>query len=262
MKQSNGVVMSYRAIALLLCVLLSPLPQFAQTASRAGSISALRPSAMRNTTLLKAKDQVNWNDTLKTDTGGRMRIGLDDGSILSVGTNSQLRIVKHDARAQQTQLELAYGRMRSQVVRLTNSGSQFEVRTPTAVAGVIGTDFFLEATPTGTKLIVYEGVVTLTPIIAGALVTAQAITVKAGYSATIDQNGVNGPNQTPSGSEEESISQTSIEGIATRAAVAAKGGHLLRNTLIFVGVAGAVTGGIIAAGNSSGGTTNQQIPPK
>ena len=44
--------------------------------------------------------------------------------------------MKHDARAQQTQLELAYGRMRSQVVRLTNSGSQFEVRTPTAVAGV------------------------------------------------------------------------------------------------------------------------------
>ena len=84
MKQSTGVVMTYRAIALLLCVLLTPLPQFAQTASRAGSISALRPSALRNTTLLKAKDQVNWNDTLKTDTGGRMRIGLNDGSILAL----------------------------------------------------------------------------------------------------------------------------------------------------------------------------------
>ena len=117
-------------------------------------------------------------------------------------------------------------------------------------------------TPTGTRLFVLEGVVTLTPIVAGALAASQAITVKSGYSAEVNENGVSGPNQTPSGVEEENIAQTSIEGAATKAATAAKGGHLLRNSLIFVGVAGAVTGGIIAAGNSSGGTTNQQIPPR
>jgi hypothetical protein len=104
--------------------------------------------------------------------------------------------------------------------------------------------------------------VTLTPIIAGALATSQAITVKSGYSAEVNENGVSGPNQTPSGAEEQTISQTSIEDVASKAAVATTGGHLLRNGLIFLGVAGAVTGGIIAAKNSGGGTTNQQIPPR
>jgi hypothetical protein len=254
----------YRALVVLLCLLLSPLPQFAQTSQRAGTISAVRPSAMRNTSLLKAKDQVNWNDLLKTDTGGRMRIGLDDGSILSVGTNSQMRVVRHDAKLQQTQIELSYGKLRSQVARLTRQGSQFEVRTPTAVAGVIGTDFYLEATPNGTRLIVYEGVVTLTPIIAGAVAASQAVQVQSGYSVDVDTNGtISGPNLAPTSLEQQTLSETNVEGVSN-AAVAATGGHLLRNVLIGVGLAGAVAGSAIVVKNSTGGGggKNQQIPPQ
>lgn len=250
-----------RALAILLCILLSPLPQFAQTSQRAGAISAVRPSAMKNTVLLKAKDQVNWNDLLKTDSGGRMRIGLDDGSILSVGTNSQMRVLRHDAKLQQTQLELSYGKLRSQVAKLTRQGSQFEVRTPTAVAGVIGTDFYLEVTPTGTRLVVYEGVVLLTPIIAGAVASSQAVQVQSGYSADVNQDGtISGPNIAPTSLEQQTIAETTIEGLS-KAKVA--GTHTLRNVLIGIGLAGAVAGTAIVVKNSTGGgTTNQQIPPR
>ena len=257
----------YRALAVMLCFLLSPLPEFAQTAQRAGAVSAVRPEATRNAVVVKAKDAVNWNDLMKTDTAGRMRLGLDDGSILSVGSASELRVVKHDAKLQQTQLELGYGKLRSQAVKLTRQGSQFEVRTPTAVAGVIGTDFYLEVGPNGTKLVVYEGIVTLTPIIAGAVAAAQAVQVKAGYTADVNQDGtISGPNLAPTAMEEQTMSETSIEGAAKAAKVAGSvGGHTLRNVLIAVGMAGAVAGSAIVIKNSTGGGStpnNTQIPPK
>src|SRR5581483_11058474 len=45
------------------------------------------------------------------------------------------------AASQQTYLELKYGRIRAQIAKITQSGGSFELRTQTAVAGVIGTDF-------------------------------------------------------------------------------------------------------------------------
>jgi hypothetical protein len=45
---------------------------------------------------------LNWNDLLQTEHTGRVRAGLKDGSILSVGSDSELRIVQHDSAAQQT----------------------------------------------------------------------------------------------------------------------------------------------------------------
>ena len=67
-RKQVGII--YRALAVMLCFLLSPLPDFAQSAQHAGAVSAVRPEATRNATKVKAKDGVNWNDLLKTDTEG------------------------------------------------------------------------------------------------------------------------------------------------------------------------------------------------
>jgi hypothetical protein len=252
----------YRALAVILCFLLSPLPQFAQSNNHAGIVSALRVSATKNSSAVKAKDPVNWNDLLKTDATGRMRIALDDGSILSIGTNSELRVIQHNAAAQQTQLQLGYGRLRSQVVKLTRPGSRFEVRTPSAVAGVIGTDFFLDVSPTGTHLVVYEGVVVLTPIIAGVLQASHAVQVRGGQSADVDENGaVTGPKPTPPGEQDQTISETTIGAISGAKVAGVTGSHLLRNTLIVLGVAGAAVGIGVGLSRSGGSNNNQQIPP-
>src|SRR5579872_7036174 len=150
-----------RVLAASLCLLL-PLSGFCQTpgggAQAAGSVAALDPSATRNGAGLKLRDE------LQTDKAGRLRVNLRDGSILSLGSNSHLRVVVHNAVAQQTTLELLYGRLRSQVVKLTQPNSRFEVRTPTAVAGVIGTDFVIIATADRTTVIVFSGIVQVTPL--------------------------------------------------------------------------------------------------
>lgn len=119
------------------------------TTQKAGTISALLPSAKilrgrgRNVSTLEAAKgaEVVWDDLVRTEKGGRARVTLNDQSILSIGSQAELRIVKHDARSQQTALELAYGRVRAQVATVTRDGGSFALRTPTAVAGVIGTDF-------------------------------------------------------------------------------------------------------------------------
>ena len=133
-----------RATAILVCFLISPLAELAQPQSgtqRAGQIQALIPAATRNAQPTKAQDEIDWNDLLKTAHSGRVRAGLTDGSILSVGSDSELRVMQHDATSQQTFLELDYGKVRNQVNAITKAGGKYELKTPNAVIGVIGTDF-------------------------------------------------------------------------------------------------------------------------
>jgi hypothetical protein len=151
-------------IAGVLCLLLSPLPALCAAGQRAGQINALIPAATKNERAAKAKDELDWNDLLKTTASGRVRAGLDDGSILSVGSNSELRVLQHDAASQQTSLEIDAGRLRSKVVKITQPNGKFEVHTPNAVIGVIGTDFYVEYGNNKTTVICYTGVVTVMPL--------------------------------------------------------------------------------------------------
>jgi hypothetical protein len=142
--------------------LIAPTLAFAQAAGKAaGKISARIPvsSVLRGAKSFDAEKDfvVNWNDIVKTERGGRARVRLDDGSILNVGSQSQLRIEAHDAAVQRTSLQLAYGRMRASVVRIANPGGSFQVRTSAAVAGVVGTDEYLEATDIVTTVIALGG---------------------------------------------------------------------------------------------------------
>ena len=134
-----------------------PAPKVGQ---KAGAITALLPVATITrgtgkaavTNPAKKGDDLVWNDLVKTLKGGRARITLADQSILSLGSQAELKIVKHDDRSQQTALQLYGGRMRAEVAKITRQGGSFELRTPTAVAGVIGTDFGSDASSIGTTI--------------------------------------------------------------------------------------------------------------
>jgi hypothetical protein len=150
----------------LLAVLCLSGPAFAQDS--AGKITAV----IQSTTVARgAGKQVGtvqavtgtplvWQDTVQTTKSGRARITLNDQSVLSLGTDSKLQVLKHDARTQQTALELKYGRIRCQVAKITRSGGNFELRTPDSVAGVIGTDFGADASiPGQTRYVCISGTV-------------------------------------------------------------------------------------------------------
>lgn len=119
-----------------------------QAPQRAGEVSRLIPAVNidRGDQRLVAEAQapVFWRDVVATQRLARARIALEDGSILNVGSNSSLRIIQHDAQAQQTELQLNFGRVRAKVAHLAHPGAKFEIHTPVATAGVVGTDFFLQ----------------------------------------------------------------------------------------------------------------------
>lgn len=156
-----------RIVSVGLCGLLCTLPvlgapQAGQQA--AGQISAMIPAVSKNAQPASLHEALYWNDLLQTQHQGRARATLADGSILSVGSDSELKIVQHDPASQQTSLQMTVGKMRSQVEKITKPGGKFEVNTPNAVIGVIGTDFFTSFEADKTTVICYKGHVKVTPL--------------------------------------------------------------------------------------------------
>ena len=72
--------------------------------------------------------------------------------------------MQHDAASQQTALEMDFGKVRSKVVKVTQPNGKFEMKTPNAVIGVIGTDFYVSYEAKRTTVVCYTGKVWVTPI--------------------------------------------------------------------------------------------------
>jgi hypothetical protein len=100
-----------------------------------------------------------------------------------------MKVVKHDAGAQQTELELTYGKLRTQAQKIAKPDGKFEVRTPAGVAGVVGTDFFVAFdSTTGTmNVITFDGLVKVCNL-AGVCVL-----VKAGQMTSVRSGDNSGP---------------------------------------------------------------------
>jgi len=155
---ASSIFLSY---LLVLPTEMSAAPQGA--GQRAGEVSRVIPAVSigrgGKTLNAAAKSEVDWQDQINTQANARARVLLDDGSVLNVGADSSMRVLKHDAAAQQTELELTYGKLRSQAQKLSRPDGKFEVRTPAGVAGVVGTDFYLEYGNEQMQVIVFEGFV-------------------------------------------------------------------------------------------------------
>ena len=167
-KMTNRIVWGVVAALALVATAGAAAPDTpAPTGTKAGSITALLPLAnivrgpakQEVTAVAKKGDDVVWNDLVRTDKGGRARITLLDQSILSVGSQAELRILKHDPKSQQTSIEVGYGRVRMEVTPVTRQGGSFEIKTPTAVAGVIGTVFGIDSAIGATTFLCLSGTV-------------------------------------------------------------------------------------------------------
>jgi hypothetical protein len=165
-------------------ILSTEMPCAAQASGqRAGEVSRVIPavSIARGTRTLtaSAKSEVLWQDQINTKANARARIGLDDGSVLNVGADSSMRVIKHDAAAQQTELELTYGKLRTQAQKISNPTGSFAVRTAAGVAGVVGTDFYIDYLNNVMNVIVFEGLVRVCNL------AGQCVVLKAGQMTSV-----------------------------------------------------------------------------
>ncbi len=189
----------------------------AQSGQKAGEISRAIPDVgiARGTQQLPApvKALVDWGDVVRTGDGGRARVALDDGSLLNVGSSSSLTVTQHNAAGQQTQIELEYGRMRSQVVKQSKPNSKFEIHTAVGVAGVVGTDFFLSFENGLFQIVVFEGTVKFCNL------DGICVTVVAGQVATIRDG-----HQPPDQPAQATPSELTDAAVATSVGATAAGG--------------------------------------
>jgi hypothetical protein len=174
-------------------------------------------------TPLKVGDGVNQEDLVRTLKSGRVRITLQDGSLLNIGALSVMRITKQDPQAQQTQIELTEGILRAEVVTHTKPGASFQVRTPTAIVDVVGTVLFVHALPDVTQVSCLEGVClvqNINPAVAGqatspavpgqtAMHANGQVTLQAGQSTTVRRGQrPTDPMPTPDAQLQSEINQT------------------------------------------------------
>ena len=250
-------------VCLLSCAIAIPIDLWAAPPpadQRAGEISRVIPavSIARGSKSLtaSAKTVVDWLDVVNTQTNARARVSLDDGSILNVGSDSSVHVVKHDAGAQQTDLELSFGKMRSQAQKISQPNGKFEVHTPAGVAGVVGTDFYVDYENNVMTVIVFEGFVRVCNL-AGVCVE-----IKAGQTTTVrngDSSGPGAPAQALLGTLTDAVNSTTL-GDGNLPPIH----HISKGTAITIGILAAIPAVVIpiVVTHSSGATaTKPNCPP-
>jgi hypothetical protein len=223
-------------VCLLSFVLAIPFDAFAMpdaTGQRAGEVSRVIPAVSltrgAKSQTASAKTAVDWQDVLSTQANGRARVSLDDGSVLNVGSDSSVKVVKHDAGAQQTDLEVTVGKIRSQAQKIAQPNGKFEVHTPSGVAGVVGTDFYVGYDNNVMTVITFEGEVKVCNL-AGVCVV-----VKAGQITTVrngDSNGPAAPSQANLSTLSEAVASTTLEAPPNLGQIH----HIGKGTAIAIGV--------------------------
>jgi|SRR6266568_4993144 hypothetical protein len=221
---------------------------------RAGEVSRVIPAVniARSGKNLPAvaKTAVDWQDLVNTQVNARARIALDDGSVLNVGSDSSIKVVKHDAGAQQTELELTYGKLRTQAQKIAKPDGKFEVRTPAGVAGVVGTDFFIEYANNSMNVIVFEGQVKVCNL-AGACVLA-----KAGQMTSVrsGNNSEPAPPQQATLDQLVTASNDTIAGVGQSAVAAGAGVGAHLGVLATIGIVAGAVGAGLGVGLTRGGS--------
>ncbi len=93
---------------------------------------------------------VKAGDIIRTDSDAAIQIDMDDGSMLSLGENSEITIrdyaLREDKSVVSASVVLAIGWLRFAVAHLRSAG-RYQIHMPTAVLGVRGTEGLLRVEP-------------------------------------------------------------------------------------------------------------------
>ncbi len=248
-------------VCLLSCALAIPFDAFARpdaTGQRAGEVSRVIPavSLVRGAKSMtaSAKTAVDWQDVLSTQANGRARVSLDDGSVLNVGSDSSVKVVKHDAGAQQTDLEVTVGKIRSQAQKISQPNGKFEVHTPSGVAGVVGTDFYVAYENNIMTVVVFDGVVNVCNL-AGVCVG-----VKAGQITTVrngDSNGPAAPSQANLSTLSDAVASTTLESGPNLGQIH----HISKGTAIAIGIIAVIPLVVVPIVTTRTSGTPAPVPP-
>ncbi len=125
-------------------------------------------------------------DQIHTGAASRVKLELVDGTVLAIGSGSQLTVAEYVTDASQGRLEgaisLLLGILRATVANGSSPGA-FDVESRAAVASVRSTDFVMEATDGHCAVFVVEGRVEVSQTSAGA---GQGVSLDPGQGTDVE----------------------------------------------------------------------------
>jgi hypothetical protein len=168
--------------------LLLSLPRRALATGSAGKVVGMRGQCAveRNgqSAPLKLGDAIAAADTIAVPADGRLKVRLDEGSVISLASGTRMTLTECQVDAgghrQNVQLSLASGLVRA-VVAPVDHPAKFEVSTAVGTAAVRSTDWFIEAQPGSAQVGVLEGSVVLT-----SSATGRAVTIPTRWGARLE----------------------------------------------------------------------------
>jgi hypothetical protein len=170
--------------------LSSLLPLAATAQGSAGSVVGLLGQCLvdrqgqGHPTPLKIGDAVAVSDTIEVPAGGKLKLRMSDGSVISVASGTRVSVAAYQTDAagqrQNARLSLAAGLLRA-VVAPVDHPSTFEVSTAVGTAAVRSTDWFIEAQPQSTQVGVLSGSVVLS-----SSATGHSVTIPARWGARVE----------------------------------------------------------------------------
>lgn len=131
-----------------------------ETQTASGTLSQIEPigivtriqgypevTRQKGTYILANQSRIYPDDSLRTDKDSRLLITMNDQTTFALGPNSDLVLHRYDYNenlaAPVAQMSFTRGALRTRTARIMNARQpRFEIRTPSAVIGVRGTDFW------------------------------------------------------------------------------------------------------------------------
>ncbi len=178
----------YAIAAIAVVLALADVPGAALAGPQAGEVVAMFGQCFAKTgggrRPLKPGDAVHVAETLEVMAGAKMRLRMNDGSVITVASGGRLTIADYrigaGGESRNATLSLGQGLLRA-VVSTVNGPTHFEVDTATGVAAVRSTDWFIEAKPGATQVGVIEGRVSLKSV-----ATGREIVIPAHWGARVE----------------------------------------------------------------------------
>lgn len=147
-------------------------------------------------------------DAVITLEKSRARLSLEDGSLLTLASGTKMElsesVYKEEKKSRFAFLKMNLGRARFYVRKLVDfRRSEFKVRTPTAVVGVRGSDFVIEADALQTRVIALQD--TGLELVSLAALDAEPTTLTDFQKVTVDQGQIPSPVESVTPEEVEQI---------------------------------------------------------
>jgi hypothetical protein len=163
------------------------IPTFGTTRNRAVVVRGLHQCSAEaggQRRELKIGDPIYAGDTVGVPPGAKLKLRMDDGSLISLASGSQLTIhvfgTGTGGQKGDTTLTLTTGLLRV-VVSPLSQFSFFEVDCPTGKAEVRSTDWFIEAQPGSMRVGVLAGRVVMT-----SLTTGRSVSIPSRWGAHLE----------------------------------------------------------------------------